>query len=203
MYYPNGKVCEQGYWKGNRWVGEYKFFYDNGKPKYIWHYDEDGLREGVQKYFYRNGNLMLVGNWKKGQEQGKMREYYSNGVIKRLTEWRNGMIDGPVVEFYPDGQIKKKYYYVKGKLDSSRIIYYARVNRNNKDTAASEQPSYYPVFLGTGHFKFYDQKGRIIAEGYYKDGILVTGKKYFYNKNGKLRYIWIYKSGHVIDVIEK
>ncbi len=202
VYYPNGNICEQGFWKGNRWVGEYKFYYDNGKPKYIWHYDSSGHREGIQKYFYRNGNLMLAGIWSRGQEQGKLREYYPNGVIKRISEWKKGKIDGPVVEFYPDGQIKKKYYYVNGKIDSTRIVYYARVTET-KDTTGEEEPSVYRQFTGTGRFKFFDQQGRIVSEGYYRDGILVTGKKYIYGRDGKLTTVLVYQNGQIVDIIKK
>ena len=200
IYYPNGQLSEKGFWKINKWIGDYQYYYSNGKPQYLWHYNEEGKREGVQKYFYPNGQLMMEGNWQNGKEQGVMKEYYENGVLKRLSNWQNGQINGKVVEYNRQGKIKRQLYYINGVEDTSKRIVYAKVPHIAEDT--TQKPAY-RQFTGTGNFKFYNQQGQLVSEGYYKQGVLYTGKKYFYDKSGKIKKIVVYRNGKVIDVINK
>ncbi len=205
LYYPNGKVNEQGYWKGNRWVGEYKYFYENGNPMYVWHYNEKGLRTGIQKYYFPNGNLYIVGTWKNGKEDGQIKEYYEDGHLKKISYWKNGQLNGKVLEYYKDGYIKEQRYYIAGIEDKSRRVIYARVKTvpERKKDSAQVQNFYYRQFSGNGNFKFFNNKGQLVSEGYFKNGVLYNGKKYYYDKNGKLIRIEVIKKGQIIDIISK
>ncbi len=202
-YYPNGNVREQGYWKGNKWVGDYKFFYENGNPMYIWHFNQYGRRDGEQKYFYDNGKLMLVGTWKDGKEYGTLKEYYKNGRIKKISHWQDGELNGEVIEYYPDGQPKIKRYFVKGQEKIEQTVYYAHVTAKPKPDSDTVSKDYYRQFTGTGKFKFYNDKGQVISEGYFRNGVLYNGKRYIYDRNGKLIRIAIIREGKVSEIINQ
>ncbi len=200
IYYPNGQLSEKGFWKVNKWIGDYEYYYSNGSPQYLWHYNEQGKRQGVQKYFYQNGKLQLEGTWNNGKEQGVMKEYYDNGVLKRVSNWNDGQINGEVVEYNPQGKVKRRLYYLNGVEDTSKRIVYAKISHQITDTT---HPAAYRQFTGTGNFKFYNQKGQLVSEGYYKQGVLYNGKKYFYDNTGKLKKIVVYRNGKVVEVIKK
>ena len=52
MYGENGKITEEGNWKINKWVGNYKLYYENGQVQHEFVFNPNGKREGAQKYFY-------------------------------------------------------------------------------------------------------------------------------------------------------
>ena len=70
LYYENGRVSEEGQWKNKIWVGDYKYYFENGNPAYVWKFDETGKRNGMQIYYHENGNKMIEGEWADGKETG-------------------------------------------------------------------------------------------------------------------------------------
>ncbi len=61
-YHPNGTVSETGTFILNKWVGQYKLYFDNGKPQQIFMFNAKGKREGLQKYYYEKGSLQALSN---------------------------------------------------------------------------------------------------------------------------------------------
>ena len=99
-YYENGVLREQGTWKNNTWVGDYKYFYENGKTFYDFAFNQDGKREGRQVYYYQNGNTMYEGNWQDSKEAGVIKEYYEDGSLKSEKNFLNGVLDENSVKNY-------------------------------------------------------------------------------------------------------
>ncbi len=210
IYYKNGKLQEQGYWKQNRWVGEYKFFFNSGKIKYLWYYDDFGKRTGKQTYYYANGKKQIEGQWTQGKESGKITEYFKNGKVEKVSNFDNGTLNGAVTEYYSDGQIKSRSVYMNGQADINQSFAYSHKNNtsnnndniaNNSTTTKNTDPEY-KVFSGNGYYKFVNEKGLIDREGTFSKGILINGKKYIYDDNGKKIKTAIIKNGRVIRVIK-
>jgi len=211
VYYANGNIQEQGYWKMNKWVGEYTYYYENGKVKYYWFFDDDGKRTGDQTYYYDNGQKQISGRWTQGKETGQIKEYYPNGNVKKLSNFDNGTLNGSVTEYYSDGQIKTKMIYVNGQADPDQSFAYQPKTNNttnpttNNNTSAqdSTQTNLYKSFNGTGYYKFVNDQGLVEREGQFLNGVLVDGKRYVYDSNGKRTKTAIIKDGKVSEVINE
>ncbi len=205
IFYENGSPKEEGYWKINKWVGEYKYYYDNGQIKYHWFFDENGKRTGFQEYYYDNGVKQIEGEWKQGKESGQIKEYYANGNLQKVSTFSEGTLNGQVVEYYSDGQIKSKSVYVSGKIDINQsYAYQPKQNTNNDNTAVKDTAkTEYKTFNGTGFYKFVNDKGLVEREGNFVNGVLMDGKRYIYDDNGKKIKTIIIENGRKVKVINE
>ncbi len=206
IYYEDGTLQETGYWKYNKWVGEYKYYYPNGNLKYHWFFDESGKRTGTQEYFYESGKKQISGQWVEGKETGKITEYYENGNVKKIADFEQGKLNGSVTEYYSDGQIKSRSTYKNGQMDVSQNYAYEHKNNNENTTKPTDDEKEnnqkdYEKFTGTGYYKFVNAQGLIEREGQFDHGIMVEGKRYFYDENGKLLKTAVIKNGRIVKTI--
>ena len=100
FYYETGGLREEGTWVDRHWVGDYRMNYENGKPQYVWVFDEAGTRTGSQLYFYENGNTMIEGDWKAGLEAGAVKEYFDDGSLKSEKNFAKGIVDSVSIKVY-------------------------------------------------------------------------------------------------------
>ena len=119
-------------WKDNKWVGEYRYYHENGNLFYNWVYNSQGKREGNQQYFYDNGNLMIEGNWKEGAETGLLKEYYENGSVKSEKQFATGKIEPEATVNY---ELSKKFddnaTKAKKLAESIRLQYQTKQTSSN------------------------------------------------------------------------
>lgn len=60
-------------------------YYPDGSPRFFFPFNENGIRDGVVKRWYPNGQLRAQGTYKNGEEWGIWREYDSLGrLIQKL-----------------------------------------------------------------------------------------------------------------------
>ncbi len=185
FFYVNGNPSEEGLWKGTKWIGAYKFFHKNGKPAYEWSYNDKGKRTGVQKYYHKNGQLMIEGEWDNGKEKGVITEYYADGSLKSQKAFNDGVMDVETVKVY-----KKKT--VKTDTPKEEIV----IKKEKVD-----KPIQY--FDGNGQHTLYTKTKKVDREGLFKRGKLIDGKRYYYNSDGEIERIAIYKNGKVSNIIYK
>lgn len=192
FYYENGNMSEEGMWKNNKWVGDYKFYYENGNLSYEWGYSESGKRTGVQKYYHENGKIMIEGEWNEGKESGVIKEYDETGNLVAEKNYNDGQLDVASVKIYtPSSSTNNTVQENSTKKDTVRIS----PSTNNTN------PQDLDVFNGNGYNKLFNKNGKIEQEGDFSNGILVKGKKFYYNAEGKLTKTALYKDGKVINVI--
>ncbi len=177
IYYPNGKIQEKGNWQINHWVGNYKYYYENGNTAYNWNYNNSGKREGEQEYFHKNGKKMYNGIWKNGKTSGNLNIYNKEGKL-----------------------IKTKRF-ISGKLDA--IIEKPETIKQNTVNSKSTKNNSLSVFTGNGEYTLRNTRGDILKNGLFKDGKLVNGKVYKYDKNYKLISVSIIEKGEIIKVEKK
>jgi len=171
MYHENGKISEEGNWKNNRWTGPYKLYYENGTPQHEFNFNASGKREGPVKYFHENGQLAIEGNFVNGKESGVIKEYHENGELKATKTYNDGAVDvASIKEFEP------------------KIVLKADEKPNG--VAASKGP----MILNGDHIT-YNKNKQITKDGFFKDSRLMDGKAYFYDENGILQRISVYKNG--------
>ena len=186
IYYPNGKVAEEGTWRNEVWVGEYISYYKNGHINYKWNFTEDGKRTGIQEYYHENGNKMISGNWENGAEAGVIKRFNEQGELIEEQTFNNGKIN-------PELTVKHQV-----KQDVITVEPEVKVLTEVKDTVKPEKRK---LFDTTGDTKLYDKDRRLWKEGYFENGKLIKGKRYFYNKENILVKTQIYKEGKVFKTI--
>jgi antitoxin component YwqK of YwqJK toxin-antitoxin module len=192
MYHDNGKIKEEGMWKNNRWVGDYKLYYDNGQVQQAFKFDATGKRAGQQQYFYENGQVMIEGNWNGGKESGLLKEYYENGDIKSEKNFNDGNIDPATSKTYePKKPIVRK---PEEKLEAPPVT----IQKNEKDNLGK-------VFNGEGYWKLYNANKQVSKDGTFSRNRLMDGKVYYYNSDGILTRIAVFKDGKYVgdSVIEE
>lgn len=186
--YPGGTLRYEGAFEGNKPVGEWKRYHENGKLKALMiHrpnsarsfailYDEAGicyakgvfegtLRDSTWNFY--NGDILLQAeNYRKGKKEGKARGYYPDGKLMWEKELKNDLADGIAVEYDPTGIKRSEIFCVEGKR--------------------------------SGRANFYDANGVLTMEGSYLDG-LSDGTWKMFEKDGKLKYQIIYEKGEILN----
>lgn len=100
-FYIDTLQCE-GAFKSNRWTGDYKFYYPSGQLYQHFHFDSLGRRNGMQYWFWPNGQPMGEGNYTNGKENGWQKSYYENGKLKSEMFYIDGVIDSARQKLYPE-----------------------------------------------------------------------------------------------------
>lgn len=105
QFYRNGKVSRRGFYndrKKKKPIGQFFSFFRDGKLKSEWNYNTDSKLEGVNKYWFGNGNLdrigynqndKRIGIWKYYHVNGKdaLRQYFTEGkLVKNVFYDSNG-----------------------------------------------------------------------------------------------------------------
>lgn len=200
-YYKNGELEEKGIWKNNRNIQEFERHYENGKLQQKFEFNPTGKRDGVQTYFYENGEKMIEGVFTAGKEDGLITEWFADGSIKSEKFYNGGMIDATQTKKYePASEIKEVVPAVKTKqadvLEEEDIV---ELEKPVKKAGAKLG------FTGEGNHTLYNRDRQITQKGFFKGGRLYEGKWYRYDENGILQSIEIYKKGHYVGdgVIEE
>lgn len=79
--------------------------YPNGKLWSKTEYNKKGLKHGVEKIYYKNGNLSSEEHWKNGRRYGVYKYYYENGKLES-----EGILENGQTKF-------AKYYDEKGNME--------------------------------------------------------------------------------------
>lgn len=120
-----------------------------------WYYEND-KKNGLEKWFYPDGGLREIGQYKNDEEEGEWRYYDSGGPMIKICNYKTGKLIGPYKEYYPNGKIKVEGAYRQGE----------------GTIKVSSRP------IGGGKGRVYDRK---IPNKEYK-----TGKWVYYNSKGAI-----------------
>ena len=207
VFYING--LEEGwaydYAKDGRIIG--KTLYKHGflrKREIFNSFDSQGKKDGVWKYFYKNGNTKLAGRYRSGIEEGYFKYYSNSGNLDSIKKYHNGLLvfDTPELEtfdirkdYYNDGSIKvigsykdnvaegvRREYSKEGKVIASYIMHKGVISAKGIiDESGKKQ----------GEWIFYYMNGEIESKGKFVDNNKI-GSWIFYFDNGKIEQIGSY-----------
>ncbi|MFZ4785681.1 MAG: hypothetical protein ACOYLH_09395 [Flavobacteriales bacterium] len=107
--------------KENR-VGEWKFYYPNGVLKEINNY-KDGELDGKATSYHENGKVSSEMYYEKGLAQGYYREYNQIGTITEEGYYEDSQLHGPITAYYNNGQLRSKDFYWKGSKNGEQVDY--------------------------------------------------------------------------------
>src|ERR1700741_991579 len=180
MYNESGLLTEKGKWKRNKWVGEYYNFYGaNGSVKHLFNFNDEGKREGTQKYYYPNGKLFIEGNYKDGKEEGNFTIYNFKGNKVGTQEFKEG-------KETPESIAGRKFDIESLKRQSDSLEKTVQVTKIGN-------------LVLSGFQTLYTKDKQISKEGIFYNNRLYEGKAYIYDEKGKLTKKAIYKGGEYIE----
>lgn len=193
LFHDNGKISEEGIWQSGRWIGPYKLYYDNGQVQHEFVFNDAGRRQGEQKYFYENGQLAIEGTFENGKESGVIREYHENGELKAEKTYNDGAVDETTIKlFLPKKPLKSVGDEV---VDNAPVV---KVREDEKPNEAAIPAGKKPPTVLNGKYTLYNKNKQITKDGIFKDNRFIEGEAYFYNENGILERVAVYKNGMYI-----
>lgn len=74
-----------------------------------------GVRHGIWKYWYPNGNLKAREKWQRGKLRGKKYRYDTKGTVEKIEHYKSGRLTGRVSTFDTSGS-KTSVYYKNGSI---------------------------------------------------------------------------------------
>jgi len=173
------------------------------------------IKEGLSYYYYPNGKVHEIINYKKNKRQGIGKEFNNDSLVITIYEYFNdylidkqninrtvkGQKDGLWKEFYKSGIVKSektyrsdqlsgysKEYDKKGNISLALLYDSGKLVQKGKDDT-----------LNIDERIVYDEKGKMLKRGYYKNNI-PTGIHREYDSNGKVTNAFVYdENGKIVS----
>ena len=193
VYDESGNLRYEGSFMNDMPVGEFLYYYPNGKLKAISQMI-DGGRRSRTRIFHENGRLLAEGNYL-DKEKDSTWNYYSDfdGVLISTEYYAGGELDSLLVNYYADGRPAEEIHYAHGKKNGTWIKYFTDGKINLKAN--------YTDGLLQGVMIVYFQNGIPEITGMYhndfKDGLWM-----FFNDRGGVLKKETYKMGRIIKTEE-
>ena len=186
----NGNLKFTGKFQDDRPVGEFTYYYPDGKVRAVIHhlpreevayatlYHPNGVIMAEGKYigqqkdsvwnYYSDvdGELVSVEIYEDRVRQGTWKTYYPDGQVAEEVNYKDGLEQGPWVQYFTDGSIKAKGEYHEGKLE--------------------------------GLMQHFHVNGKVHISGEFRDG-KKTGTWMYFNEEMDTTKKEVYKDGHRIS----
>ncbi|WP_010254372.1 toxin-antitoxin system YwqK family antitoxin, partial [Myroides injenensis] len=96
-------------------------YYDNldstsKKLRNTYFIDKNGHRQGLEKFYFRNGQLNKKQSWKGNQLDGECKIYYLTGELYILSQYKNNTLDGDYIIFDKNQKVIKHDVYNEGVI---------------------------------------------------------------------------------------
>lgn len=180
----NGKLKYRGQFKDGAPVGKFKYynpdgvivtvmnfltadtvlathFHDNSK-KSAYGYYVNKQKEGVWRFYDRNGILLSEEHYKSGKKHGSYKVYNLDGTLSRETNFLDGLENGYRKTYSSKGQLLTEGNFKDGVMDGVQKIY-----KNGKLNIIGS----YKHAVRDGEWKYYDESGNIIKTEIYQLGV--------------------------------
>jgi antitoxin component YwqK of YwqJK toxin-antitoxin module len=201
-YNYEGELYGIGIIKDKLKVGDWAFFYKNGKIKSLLSYNENGELHGDCSWFDVYGNNFQSGKYKNGGNEGfanftrdnncnwysgnfvndkidgEFKLFAKNGTLIEVKTLKDNKLNGPAKGYSKSGSIISESNYKDGELDGERKLFY--------DNGSLFSEGKFIEGKADGVFKQYHLNGKIKSQGSLIGGNRVgKWKNYYYN--GSLR----------------
>jgi hypothetical protein len=132
---------------------------------------KDSLPNGLSEYYYFNGNVKGITNFKNGHFDGYQAKFYLNGILMSQTNYLDDKEIGPGITYYENGHMQREDFYENG------TIYLQKEWDINGKLIKVTKPE------DGVHFSFY-RNGKKAIENKIKNGRVHLHKEW--DENGKL-----------------
>lgn len=183
-FYKSGILKEEGTYTSHHYIGELKKYFPTGELEYLGNYNDNGQEVDTTIYYYKNGckELMLTFN-SDGSDQN-LYSYHSDkcNVLKDSTIGRHDIICTAGIDRKDSLFINMLHPKVSRRYSSekNRQLYSdkALCSPNQKDRT-----------------KKYSTGKEVLFDGICKEEKVWEGKMYFYDEDGILLFVEIWKDG--------
>lgn len=179
-YHPNGKVEEIGFFNARFYTDSLRRYNEEGTLIYSTSYNEVGQESGSVKYFYDNGKPEFVYEAKNGKPSGKAIRYWANGDVKEEIIFNDdGSVketSGEIARVNPDVVVKKVGKKSIEKLPPKPVGVGSDFNPNsynkvyNSNLELWMDGEFKNGRLHNGRLYVYDEDGLLLKVEVYKDG---------------------------------
>lgn len=189
-----------------RKTGKWMTFWPNGRIRVEGPYERN-LREGVFKYFNRNGDLektetykwgVLVEDAPEAVALDLRKSFHPNGEVARSGPWRDNDPMGTHRFFDEQGHLVGVRVFREGVLQASGML--DSLGRRTGDwvlyweTGERRSAGQYLDGKREGFWEFFDRDGRVEQEGTYRQGEW-NGRWKWFHGNGMLHRDEVYRRG--------
>lgn len=174
--YNYGGIRYEGSFVDDKPVGEFRYYYKDGKLKAVTLYTSKGDSAQTTSY-HKNGKKMAEGVYYKQQKEGKWL-YYSDidGALISEENYDNGQLHGQLITFYPEtGAPAEIIEYVSGKREGALLKYFPEGSIMTEGTYVNDSLD--------GKFTLYWPDGKIQVSGAYKHG-MQSGEWTYFDEEG-------------------
>lgn len=88
----------------------------NKKLRNTYYVQKNGQRKGVEKFYFRNGQVNKEQNWIKGQLDGECKIYYLTGELYIHSQYKNNVLNGDYIIFNKDQKVIEHVVYREGVI---------------------------------------------------------------------------------------
>lgn len=205
---------------------EVRMFYESGKPECLIQF-KNGKREGIDKRWYENGQIMHDTFIKDGKNVNPPYiSYYEDGTFEKISG--GSRKDAFSIEFHKNGKLKiltrtisdstrcggkwgleETTWEDNGQLVSKQIINCGKQTYTeyyNDSTIARKATQVDAIILKVGDYTEWYRNGKLKLEAHFKDDVddfnIKTGLWKYYNDQGKLIKEEYYENDELIKVKE-
>lgn len=156
MYYPSGKLQEEGMYANNHKQGPYKIYDSEEKLQEEGIYSRDS-KSGPYKIYYPNEKLKEEGSYNSGYKQGLTKYYRKDGSLEMEVSLQLGIKQGPYKVYSTDGKVYEEGTYSNDSKNGRYKVYYPN--------GVVKLECEYAIGVKYGPYKLYDINGKLKEEG--------------------------------------
>lgn len=127
---------------------------------------DDKLFNGLTRFWFSNGQIMLESNYKNGKRDGLTRSWYENGNPKVEESYKDGLKDGNAKSWFESGRKWMHYSHWKDKRDGPLTWWY--------ENGQKRQEGNYKGGMRFGEWSYYQEDGKILYRKTFRDGQAIS-----------------------------
>jgi antitoxin component YwqK of YwqJK toxin-antitoxin module len=121
-YYNFGQLTKLAMYKNGQLDGIYET-YSRNQIIAERHFYENGVKHGLSTWFFDNGKPSFVYPYDRGKIEGEVKVYYQSGAIKSVTKYMDNEMNGAHFEYHETGIMALSGQYKKGQKKGEWITY--------------------------------------------------------------------------------
>jgi antitoxin component YwqK of YwqJK toxin-antitoxin module len=157
--HPNGQIKSKGEYLNGKRIGEWVYYFSNGKVEQKGKYDNKGKAQGIWKWYYPCFDPCTN----------------ETGQLWREENYRNNLLDGSMIEYSDSGKVITKGEFADGEKEGKWMLELADYREEGEFRSGKRSGEWKHYFVETGNLRFV---GKFIDD-------VPDGKQIFYYPNGK------------------
>jgi antitoxin component YwqK of YwqJK toxin-antitoxin module/peroxiredoxin len=182
--FASGAVKSSGEMMGRAQVGDWNYYWENGRPRARGHYEKD-LQVGPWTWWHDNGNKSVTGSFRDEHSDGEWRYWHPNGKPHMTGFFDRGRKTGEWSVFDGDGRLAERGHYATGKRTGHWDFRHA--------TGRPKADGWFRDGAMIGTWSFFNESGQRSTKRYpLPDGVTIYGETW---GDGTLRRVGLLERG--------